>query len=600
MAEQRQLCQERCYGVAQKRLPVLRWLPKYSLQWLQLDLMAGLTIGLTVVPQALAYAEVAGLPVQYGLYSSFMGCFIYCLLGTSKDVTLGPTAIMSLLVSSYAFHDPVYAILLSFLSGCIQVVMGLLHLGFLLDFISYPVIKGFTSAAAVTIGFNQVKALLGLQKIPRQFFLQVYYTFYRIGETRAGDAILGVFCLLVLVGLQKLKKHLPRAYQMESLSVRISRLIVWATATARNALVVLFAGLVAYSFQVTGSQPFTLTGTVPQGLPPFQLPSFSKATPNGTISFGQMAEAMGAGLAVVPLMGLLETVAIAKAFASQNHYQIDPNQELLAMGKHLAWMSRCHRLDRAWFINLIDESRDESLEGVLVLLSLAYLTSLFYYIPKAALAAVIICAVAPMFDARIFHTLWQGAVLKQQGPASTCSSLAGLDLVPLCITFLLCFWEVQYGIMAGVLVSGVLLLYPIARPRIKVLEHEALLIQPASGLCFPAIEFLRNAVHKHALSASRPRSVILDCTHVNSIDYTVVMGLSELLQEFQSRRISLIFIGLQAHVLQVLLAAELEGFCYFSRLEDAAKSLEVELHVANEALFDDCSNILLPTSGIIQ
>ncbi|XP_010014853.1 PREDICTED: sodium-independent sulfate anion transporter-like, partial [Nestor notabilis] len=194
------------------------------------------------------------VPVQYGLYSSFMGCFVYCFLGTAKDVTLGPTAIMSLLVSSYAFHEPVYAILLTFLSGCIQLAMGLLHLGFLLDFISCPVIKGFTSAASITISFNQIKNILGLRGIPRQFFLQVYETLRRIGETR------------------------------------VSYLIVWTTTTARNALVVLFAGLVAYSFQAMGSQPFILTGSIPRGLPAFRLPRFSMVTPNGTIPFQSMGE----------------------------------------------------------------------------------------------------------------------------------------------------------------------------------------------------------------------------------------------------------------------------------------------------------------------
>ncbi|KAH0629368.1 hypothetical protein JD844_011401 [Phrynosoma platyrhinos] len=618
MAERGQEWQGRCCRAAKKRLPVLRWLPKYSLQWLQLDFVAGLTVGLTVVPQALAYAAVAGLPVQYGLYSSFMGCFVYCLLGTSKDVTLGPTAIMSLLVSSYAFHDPTYAILLAFLSGCIQLAMGLLHLGFLLDFISYPVIKGFTSAAAVTIGFNQVKILLGLQNIPRQFVLQVYYTFRRIGETRIWDAILGVFCLIFLVGLQQMKKGIPRIYQMERLYVRASQLIVWTAATglsilfyklpfmtgqffycnafflaARNALVVLFAGLAAYSFQVTGFQPFTLTGATPQGLPPFQPPLFSKVTPNGTVSFQEMVQAMGAGLAVVPLMGLLETVAIAKAFASQHNYQIDPNQELLAMGftNLLGSFVSSYPVTGSFGRTALNAQTGVCtpagglITGALVLMSLAYLTSLFYYIPKAALAAVIICAVAPMFDAKIFHTLW---LVKR------------LDLVPLCVTFLLCFWEVQYGIIAGVLVSGILLLYPLARPRIKVLEHEALFIQPASGLYFPAIEFLRDTVQKQALSEPRLRSVILDCTHVSSIDYTVVLGLSELLHEFQRRRLSLAFVGLQAHVLQVLLAADLEGFYNFSSLKDAEKTLEEELCSASEVLFNDGSENILPTSGIIQ
>uniref|UniRef100_A0A8C3FYX6 Sodium-independent sulfate anion transporter n=1 Tax=Chrysemys picta bellii TaxID=8478 RepID=A0A8C3FYX6_CHRPI len=557
MAERDREAPARCcsYHTVQRWFPVLRWLPQYSLGWLQLDLLAGVTVGLTVVPQALAYAEVAGLPVQYGLYSSFMGCFVYCLLGTSKDVTLGPTAIMSLLVSSYAFHDPAYAILLTFLSGCIQLAMGLLHLGFLLDFVSCPVIKGFTSAASVTISFNQVKNILGLHNIPRQFFLQVYHTFQRIGETRAGDALLGLVCLAVLVGLRAMKGHFPRIHRVELLSIRISRLIVWATATARNALVVLFAGLVAYSFQVMGSQPFTLTGETPRGLPPFQLPPFSKAEANSTVPFSEMVQ-VSAGLAVVPLMGLLETVAIAKAFGmgSWKELAFVPSARSLRTACNGAF-GLCSRTA----VNAqtgVCTPAGGLITGTLVLLSLAYLTSLFYYIPKAALAAVIICAVAPMFDARIFRTLWR---------------VKRLDLVPLCVTFLLCFWEVQYGIVAGILVSGVLLLYTIARPRIKLSEHGVLLMQPASGLHFPAVESLRDAMHRWALAVSPPRCVILDCTHVSSLDYTVVMGLADLLQEFQKRGVTLTFSGLQGHVLQVLLSADLEGFQHFPSVEEAGK-----------------------------
>ncbi|XP_074464262.1 sodium-independent sulfate anion transporter isoform X1 [Larus michahellis] len=706
----------RCAGL-RRRLPVLRWLPRYSLAWLQLDLMAGLTVGLTVVPQALAYAEVAGLPLQYGLYSSFMGCFVYCFLGTAKDVTLGPTAIMSLLVSSYAFHEPVYAILLTFLSGCIQLAMGLLHLGFLLDFISCPVIKGFTSAASITISFNQVKNILGLQGIPRQFFLQVYETLRRIGETRAGDAVLGLACLAVLAGLRAMKSRLPRAACMESLVARLSYLIVWTSATgledlgslgtqllpsllppwapgrfitvalsttARNALVVLFAGLVAYSFQVMGSQPLTLTGSIPQGLPAFQLPRFSMAVPNGTIPFRSMVEDMGVGLAVVPLMGLLETVAIAKAFASQNDYRIDPNQELLALGfanvlgsfvssypitgsfgrwvagwgvepqpagrspglrgdrapqdlgRKAVWtpvgpgacvlVPSCHPqlLGCAWDLqqpSVLSHCSAVPLQagshglahvsphwgltgtavnaqsgvctpagglvtGALVLLSLAYLTSLFYYIPKAALAAVIISAVVPMFDAGIFRTLWR---------------VKRLDLVPLCVTFLLCFWEVQYGIVAGVLVSGILLLYSIARPPIKVSEGDVLLVQLGSSLHFPAMECLRDAVCSHALAAaSPPRSVVLDCCHISSIDYTVVVGLAELRQELRKHGLSLAFCSLQDPVLKVLLSADLEGFQHFPSWEEAERCGGAEAGGGGTAPFTSTSESLLLPTGLIQ
>ncbi|XP_029455046.1 sodium-independent sulfate anion transporter isoform X2 [Rhinatrema bivittatum] len=568
----RQCCS---YQTLQKRLPVLWWLPQYSWHYLKFDLIAGLTVGLTVVPQALAYAEVAGLPVQYGLYSSFMGCFIYCLMGTSKDVTLGPTAIMSLLVSFYTFGDPAFAVLMTFLSGCIQLAMGVLCLGFLLEFISYPVIKGFTLAASLTIGFSQIKNLLGLHNIPQQFILQVYHTFRRIGETRIGDATLGVLSIGILLVLNWMKDHVPRIHREMPLWLRVCHLTVWVTATARNALLVIGAGLVAYSFQVMGSQPFILTGKTAEGLPPFQPPPFSKPSLNGTVSFVEMVQAMGPGLAVIPFMGLLESIAIAKAFASQNNYRIDPNQELLAIGltNILGSFVSSYPVTGSFGRTAVNSQTGVCtpagglITGGLVLLSLAYLTPLFFYIPKAALAAVIICAVAPMFDTKLFRTLWK---------------VKRLDLLPFFFTFLLCFWEIQYGILAGVIVSGFILLYPVARPQIKVYDCEDLVVQPLSGLNFPATEYIRDRVYEVALAVSPPRSVILNCGHVSSIDYTVVAGLEDLQREFQSRGVSLTFSDLQDPVLQVLLSAKIGGLRPFQAREDAGGKEHQEDADSNE------------------
>ncbi|XP_030683098.1 sodium-independent sulfate anion transporter isoform X1 [Nomascus leucogenys] len=556
-------------AAVQRRLPILAWLPSYSLQWLKMDFVAGLSVGLTAIPQALAYAEVAGLPPQYGLYSAFMGCFVYFFLGTSRDVTLGPTAIMSLLVSFYTFHEPAYAVLLAFLSGCIQLAMGVLRLGFLLDFISCPVIKGFTSAAAVTIGFGQTKNLLGLQNIPRQFFLQVYHTFLRIAETRVGDAILGLVCMLLLLVLKLMRDHMPPIHPEMPPGVRLSHGLVWAATTARNALVVSFAALVAYSFEVTGYQPFILTGETAEGLPPVRIPPFSVTTANGTISFTEMVQDMGAGLAVVPLMGLLESIAVAKAFASQNNYRIDANQELLAIGltNMLGSLVSSYPVTGSFGRTAVNAQSGVCtpagglVTGTLVLLSLDYLTSLFYYIPKSALAAVIIMAVAPLFDTKIFRTLWR---------------VKRLDLLPLCVTFLLCFWEVQYGILAGTLVSLLMILHAAARPETKVSEGPVLVLQPASGLSFPAVEALREEILSRALAVSPPRCLVLECTHVCSIDYTVVLGLGELLQDFQKEGVALAFVGLQVPVLRVLLSADLKGFQYFSTLEEAEKHLRQE------------------------
>nr|XP_014719372.2 sodium-independent sulfate anion transporter isoform X1 [Equus asinus] len=556
-------------AAVQRRLPILAWLPDYSMQWLKMDFIAGLSVGLTVIPQALAYAEVAGLPPQYGLYSAFMGCFVYFFLGTSKDVTLGPTAIMSLLVSCYTFHEPAYAVLLAFLSGCIQLAMGFLRLGFLLDFISCPVIKGFTSAAAVTIGFGQIKSLLGLQNIPRQFFLQVYHTFRNIGETRVGDAVLGLVCMVLLLVLKLMRDHVPPVHPEMPPGVRLSHGLVWTATTARNALVVSFAALVAYSFEVTGYQPFILTGEIAEGLPPVRTPPFSVTTANGTVSFTEMVQDMGAGLAVVPLMGLLESIAVAKSFASQNNYRIDANQELLAIGltNMLGSLVSSYPVTGSFGRTAVNAQSGVCtpagglVTGVLVLLSLDYLTSLFYYIPKSALAAVIIMAVAPLFDTKIIGTLWR---------------VKRLDLLPLCVTFLLCFWEVQYGILAGTLVSVLILLHSVARPKMQVSEGPVLVLQPVSGLHFPAVEALREAILSRALEASPPRCAVLECTHICSIDYTVVLGLGELLEDFHKQGVTLAFVGLQVPVLRVLLSADLKGVQYFSTLEEAEKYLKQE------------------------
>ncbi|XP_022611259.1 sodium-independent sulfate anion transporter [Seriola dumerili] len=560
------------YSTLKAWMPILSWLPRYKLRWLQMDLLAGLTVGLTTVPQALAYAEVAGLPVQYGLYSAFMGGFIYTLLGTSKDVTLGPTAIMSLLCFSVVGGQPHRAVLLSLLCGLIQALMALLRLGFLLDFISFPVIKGFTCAAAVTIGFGQVKNILGLRGIPHQFFLEVYYTFYKIPEARIGDVVLGLLCLGLLVMLMFMKTSLGSDDGPPS--SRFARKLVWAVATMRNALVVVAASFIAFSWDAYGYHVFTITGEISQGLPPFRPPPTSDTAANGTVvSFGEIVEGFGGGLAVIPFMGLLESIAIAKAFASQNDYRINANQELLAIGvtNIMGSFVSAYPVTGSFGRTAVNSQTGVCspaggiITSVIVLLSLAFLMPAFYYIPKASLAAVIICAVAPMVDYRVVANMWK---------------IRKLDLLPFAVTFLMSFWQVQYGIMGGVAVSGVLLLYNMARPQIKVSDHGVLVMELSSGLSFPATEYLSHIIHTQALQASPPRSVVLDCHHVSIIDYTVISELRDLLRQFELRDVRLVFCRLQPSVLEVLLAADLEGLRY-------ADSVEAALRMVSGNCLDD-------------
>uniref|UniRef100_A0A671T639 Sodium-independent sulfate anion transporter-like n=1 Tax=Sinocyclocheilus anshuiensis TaxID=1608454 RepID=A0A671T639_9TELE len=560
----------RCCAALRSCFPILTWLPGYNLTWLKMDLIAGLTVGLTAVPQALAYAEVAGLPVQYGLYSAFMGGFIYCIFGTSKDITLGPTAIMSLLCSAYIGGDPVFAVVLTLLCGIIQAGMALLRLGFLLDFISHPVIKGFTCAAAVTIGFGQVKNILGLKEIPQQFFLQVYYTFHKIPEARVGDVILGLCCLFFLVMLMLMKNSLGSSEHEAPLLVRSARRLVWSLATMRNALVVIAATGVAYSAEVTGHHFFSLTGKTAEGLPPFKAPPLSETVANGTvITFSDIAKDLGGGLAVIPLMGVLESIAIAKAFSSKNNYRIDANQELFAIGltNILGSFVSAYPVTGSFGRTAVNSQTGVCspaggiVTGVIVLLSLAFLMPLFFYIPKASLAAVIICAVSPMIDFRVPVQLWR---------------VKRLDLLPFLVTFVVSFWEVQYGIVGGVVVSGFMLLHIVARPKVKVSDHGVLLLELDSGLNFPVTEHLSRLVYKHDLQVSPRRCLVLDCAHVSSIDFTVIHELTELLKQFELRGVSMIFAGLKVEFninRHVLLSAELPGFRHTDRVDKALQLL---------------------------
>uniref|UniRef100_A0A3P8VH04 Solute carrier family 26 member 11 n=1 Tax=Cynoglossus semilaevis TaxID=244447 RepID=A0A3P8VH04_CYNSE len=548
-------------------LPILSWLPRYKLKWLQMDLLAGATVGLTAVPQVLAYAEVAGLPLEYGLYSAFMGGFIYTLLGTSKDVTLGPTAIMSLLCFSVVGGQPHRAVLLSLLCGIIQALMALLRLGFLLDFISSPVIKGFTCAAAITIGFGQIKNILGLKDLPPQFFLEVYYTFKKIPEARIGDVILGLICLSLLVMLMLMKKTLD-SEAVHSNST-FSRKLVWVVATMRNALVVIAASLVAFSWEAFGHDVFTITGKTVQGLPPFRPPPTWDNTTNGTIvPFGEIVEGFGDGLAVIPLMGLLESIAIAKAFASQNDYRIDVNQELLAigvtniMGSFVSGYPVTGSFGRTAVNSQTGVCTPAGgiVTSVIILLSLAFLMPAFYYIPKASLAAVIICAVAPMVDYTSVTKMWR--------------IHSKLDILPFVVTFLMSFWQVQYGIIGGVAVSGALLLYSTARPKITVSDYGSLVMQFSSGLSFPATAYLSHMVHSNALRASPPRSLVLDCCHISTIDYSVISEFRDMIRQFKRHNVVLIFSNLQPSVLEILLKADLEDMKYTEDVEEALQQLE--------------------------
>ena len=515
--------------------PIFKWLPNYNRKWLQHDIIAGLTVGLTVIPQGLAYAQIADLPLQYGLYTSFMGGFVYCFLGTSKDITLGPTAIMSLFVRAHGNGDVVQVVILTLLGGCIQFVMGVLRLGFIMRYLSLPVVSGFTSAAAITIGFGQVKHLLGIKVKSSEYFIpEVIETFKNVGNTNGWDVLVGMSCLVILILLRLANKSISH-YPTDTKLQTVAKVFVWFISTARNAIVVLCSAAVAFAIHsqhITSCKIpdcITLTGKITKGLPPFKPPAFSETNGNTTTTAGEFVQKIGIGLLIVPLMGFLESIAIGKAFARKEGYTLDVNQEMIAIGMANIFSSfvSSYTITGSFSRTAINnQSKVKTpaggiFTGLLVILGLFFLTSLFYYIPKASLAAVIISAVIFMVDYTTVYRLW---------------CVNKLDLLPLVVTFLVCFWYIPYGIIAGILVSLLMLLYPISFPTLTFTNfplagesgNELLLVGVQSGLNFPCAEFICDKLKKEVKNRDSLSVALLDFQHVTEFDFSTAQALCEL------------------------------------------------------------------------
>ncbi|OAD61937.1 Sodium-independent sulfate anion transporter [Eufriesea mexicana] len=513
-----------------RRIPILAWLPRYSLSKLLHDVLAGLTVGLTAIPQGIAYAIVAGLPAQYGLYSSFMGCFIYLVFGSCKDITVGPTAIMALLSQQHVIRlgDDI-AVLLSFLTGSVIMLLGLLRLGFLVEFVSMPVISGFTNAAAIIIATSQLGTLLGLSGRSDSFIDAIVKVVNHFDKITPWDPLLGICSMIVLVALKKLPgKKTGTLFQK----------FMWVTSLARNAVVVIVGVILSYSLFSYGIKPFKITGDITKGLPPFSPPPFSLVKGNHTYNFEELIGELGSTVISVPMIAILESIAIAKAFAKGK--TVDANQEMLALGlcNIFGSFSRSMPTTGSFTRTAVNNASGVKtpmggvITGCLVLLACGLLTSTFEFIPKATLAAVIIVAMYYMLELHIFTVLWR---------------TKKIDLIPLTVTLLSCLAiGPEYGMIAGIAVNLILLLYFAARPGLLIEERVVdgltiLFVSPKQSLSYPAAEYLRERVMSWCDSRGGTIPVVVEGRHVLRIDATVAKNLALLLADLEARDQKLVF-----------------------------------------------------------
>lgn len=556
-----------------QKLPFLTWLLRYNLRWLISDVIAGLTVGLMVVPQALAYANIANLPPSYGLYSAFMGCFVYVLFGTSKDITLGPTAILSLLTASLTEgcgdqeQRIVCALSLTFISGAIQLAVGILNLGFLVDFIPVPVISGFTSAAALTIALGQVKHLLGISA-GRSVVDAIRDIFLHLKYTNGWDFLLGMCCIALVLSLKLVKTFADKAADKRKGRLKWPVLavykVIWLICTARNAVVVCLAGITGFLLTLdprwADVSPITLINSSHSAMPSLHLPN---PTP-------QICSTLGIGIIMAPLISFLESIAIAKAFARKGGYKVEPSQELVAIGMcNLASSFVGSYPVTGSFsrtaVNAQSGVRTPAagiLTGTIVLFALWLLSDAFHYIPSASLAAIIIAAVLPVVDLPI---VWRIIKLKV------------IDVVPWMFSFFLTlFLGIEYGVPIAMGVYLLILLYRHARPRHQVTIYgKTVVVTMNGGWTYPGVNYILKRVSFEVTSTNhsdreRTNLMVFDCTAMPEIDFTIVQELRAACEDLQHLRISVGIVGAQPQVREVLDKAQIKDLFFYDTLSEVS------------------------------
>lgn len=521
--------------------PLFSQLAGYDNASLKGDLSAGLTVGVMLIPQGMAYAMIAGLPPIYGLYASLVPLVIYALLGTSRQLAVGPVAMVSLLVAAgvgpLAGGDVSQYIgltlLLSLMIGVLQVALGFIRAGFLTNFLSHPVLAGFTSAAALIIGLNQLKHLLGVQ-IPRSNYVHeiIEASFSQLGNLNGVTFIIGLAGMLLLIGLKRWKRTLPGALFV----VILSTAAVW------------FWGLADMGVKIVGE--------VPGGLPAPMMPA---------ISFENIRALFPIALAIT-LVGYMESIAVAKVYAAKHRYPLEANRELIALGAAniggaffqayptTGGFSRTAVNDQAGAQTSLATLISAGIIGITLLL----LTGLFYFLPQAVLAAIVMVAVWGLIEWKEAVFLWK---------------TNRLDFSLMLLTFIATLsLGIEEGILVGVIASLMVVLNQSSRPHSAIegqlpdtQTYRNLLrnptAQPVEGivifrmdasLYFANTAYFKERIEAIANTSPPPHAIVLNAYPINRIDSSAVHVLKDLLAMLKSKGIGLYIAGIKGPVKDVL------------------------------------------------
>ncbi|WP_194778052.1 SulP family inorganic anion transporter [Pararhodonellum marinum] len=523
--------------------PILESLKVYKQKDLQGDLSAGLTVGIMLIPQGMAYAMLAGLEPIHGLYAVTVPLLLYAIFGTSRQLAVGPVAMVSLLtaagIATLGAESPesylVYALTLAFMVGLIQFGMGIMRLGFVVNFLSHPVINGFTSAAAIIIGLSQVKHLFRINLPNSEHFqemiLAIFQNISDIHWLTFGIGILGIFII-------KYGKKIHSAFPAPLVAVIAGISLVWA-------------------FDLSG-QGVRIVGSVPSGLPGFSMPSFDWDSWKALLPIAM----------TISLVGFAESFAVAKTIQSKHkNYRLDANQELVALGmaNFGAAFFKGYPVTGGFSRTAVNNQAGAKttlssvFSALLVIMTLLFFTELFYNLPNAILAAVVLVAVSGLIDLKEPILLWK----KDK-----------TDFTMLLATFLITLTlGIETGIIAGMLLSLLLVIYRASTPHMAQLGRipgtnvfrniqrfdnlevrpDLLMVRIDGPIYFANIAFIKNKMDKWLMERkNQVKMIVFNMESITHIDSSGAHELNEWIQDWRKEGIDVCVSSIKGPVRDIL------------------------------------------------
>lgn len=542
-------------SVLTRMLPPLEWARTYNKGFLADDSLAAVIVTIMLIPQSLAYALLAGLPAEMGLYASILPLVAYALLGTSRTLSVGPVAVVSLMTATAVGNiaeagsvDYVTAaIAMALLSGIMLIIMGVLRFGFLANFLSHPVVSGFITASGVIIALSQMRHILGVDAHGDNVLEMLGSLLANMASVNYLTLVVGGGALAFLFWARVGLKPLLMTFGLSASAAAMM-------AKAGPVLVIITTILASYygGFDARG---VALVGQVPQGLPSLSIPSFD---------FTLWSE-LAVSAMLISIIGYVESVSVGKTLGAKRRQRIRPNQELIALGAAnvASAVSAGFPVTGGFSRSVVnfDSGARTPVASILAAIGIALaamlLTPVLFFLPKATLAAAIIVAVTSLFDFGVLVRAWRYSLSDFAAVATT-----------ILVTLLL---GVELGVLGGVLCSVLLHLYKTSRPHIAVLgsvagtEHfrnvqrrdvithaSIVSIRVDESLYFANVSYLEDYIYALIAEDAELEHVILLCTAVNEIDMSALEALEAINHRLKDQGLTLNFSEVKGPVMDAL------------------------------------------------